>query len=342
MKKYVLLFNLVIFSMIQSVPKNITIALAGDTMLGRGVNEAILKNGYLYPWGNIIPLLKTADLRVVNLETTLTKSMQKAPKVFNFKSDPKNVKSLKEAHIDVVSLANNHIKDFGNEGLLETLKTLQAAGIKSVGAGKNLKQARAPLIIKKNGIKIGIIGATDNEPTWQATKTNAGTNYFNVRNLDQLLDDIKKLKKQVDIVIVSLHWGPNMRERPTKDYINAAHKMVNAGADIIQGHSSHNFQGIETYKDKLILYDTGDLVDDYRVDPVLRNDWSFIYFVTVSKDGVKNVTLVPIKIDNMQANRAIEPEKSMILKRIQSLSKEFRTAFSDNGEIALKGDTNVG
>ncbi len=328
--------------MIQSAPKKVTIAFAGDTMLGRGVNEAILKHGYLYPWGNLIPLLRTADLRMINLETTLTKSTQKVPKVFNFKSDPKNVQALKKAHIDVVSLANNHIKDFGNEGLLETLKTLQRAGIQSVGAGKNLKQAQTPLIIKKNGIKLGIIGATDNEPTWHATKTSPGTNYFNVYNLDQLLDDIKKLKKQVDIVIVSLHWGPNMRERPTQDYINAAHKMIDEGADIIQGHSSHNFQGIETYKDKLILYDTGDLVDDYRVDPVLRNDWSFIYFVTVSKDGVKNVTIVPIKIDNMQVNRAIEPEKSKILNRMQSLSKEFKTPISNDGYLVLKGDAHVG
>ena len=327
--------------MAQSASKKVTLAFAGDTMLGRGVNEAILKHGYFYPWGNIIPLLQTADLRMVNLENTFTKSTQKVPKVFNFKSDPKNVQSLKKAHIDIVSLANNHIKDFGNEGLLETLKTLQKAGIKSVGAGKNLKQARAPLIIKKNGIKFGIIGATDNEPIWQATKTSLGTNYFNVHDLNQLLDDIKKLKKRTDIVIVSLHWGPNMRERPTQDYINSAHKMVDAGADIIHGHSSHNFQAIETYKGKLILYDTGDLVDDYRVDPVLRNDWSFLYFVTISKNGVKNVKIVPIKIDTMQVNRAIEPEKSKILNRMKSLSKAFGTTISHDGEILLKGDAHA-
>ena len=333
MKKYPLLFAPLIVFSAQSKPKQVTIALAGDTMLGRLVNQSILQKGYLYPWGNLIPLLKKADLRIVNLENTFTQSEQKTQKVFNFKSDPKNVQVLKEAHIDVVSLANNHSKDFGNEGLLDTLQTLHSAKIKVVGAGKNIRQASAPLIVKKNGIKIGIIGATDNEPTWLATKTNPGTNYFNVHNLEQLLADIKKLKKRSDIVIVSLHWGPNMQERPTQPYINAAHKMIDAGADIIHGHSSHNFQGIEKYKKGLILYDVGDFVDDYRVDPKLRNDWSFLYFIVASKDGIEKLQLIPIKIANMQVNKAVNPEKINILNRMQMLSKEFGTAISDSGEI---------
>ncbi len=335
MKKFHLFLILLIFCITLEAAQDVTLVFAGDTMLGRLVNEAILLKGYLYPWGNLIPLLQSADLRIINLETTLTLSANKVPKVFNFKSDPKNVKALQEAHIDVVNLANNHIKDFGNEGLIETLHTLHKAGIQSVGAGKNIQDARAPLILQKNGIKIGIIGATDNEPSWIAHHDAPGTNYFDVTRLNNLLADIKNLKKRVDIIIVSLQWGPNMRERPTKSYINAAHKIIDAGADILHGHSAHNFQGIEKYNDKLILYDTGDFVDDYRVDPKLRNDWSFLYFVTVSKDGLKKVKLIPLIIKNMQVNTAQGAVKSLIMKRMQSLSQEFKTPISSQGIITF-------
>ncbi len=313
-----------------------TIVFAGDTMLGRLVNKVIQGKGYKYVWGNTIPLLNQADLRIINLETTLTKSTNKVPKVFNFKSDPQHVASLKEANISVVSLANNHIKDFGNEGLVETIKTLQDANIKYIGAGKDEQQARSPLIVRKNNLVLGILGATDNEPDWIATKDNPGTNYFHVDQIDQLLADIKRLKQEVDIVIVSLHWGPNMRERPSQPYIDAAHAMIDAGADIIQGHSAHIFQGIEIYQEKLILYDTGDFVDDYQVDPKLRNDWSFLFFVTVAKNKIESVKLVPIKISNMQVNIAKEPEKSEILHRMQKLSQEFNTHINNYGIVQLK------
>ena len=323
-----------------AAPQEVILSLAGDTMLGRLVNEAILKNGYRYPWGNTIPLLQQADLRIVNLENTFTSNTQKVPKVFNFKSDPRNVQALKQAHIDVVSLANNHSKDFGDDGLLDTLQALHKKSIKTVGAGKNIRDARAPVIIKKNGIKIGIIGATDNEPGWIATRNNPGINYFTVHNLDFLLADIKKLKKRADIVIVSLHWGPNMRERPTQPYIDAAHKIIDAGADIIHGHSSHNFQGIELYKNKLILYDVGDFVDDYRVDPRLRNDWSFLFFITVAKDGIKQAQLIPTKIERMQVNIATGSEKNKIIHRMQTVSKEFGTLITNTSAIQLKGVDN--
>jgi poly-gamma-glutamate synthesis protein (capsule biosynthesis protein) len=315
---------------------SITIAFAGDTMLGRLVNEILLQKGPNYIWGNILTALQQADLRIINLETTFTKSIHAVPKVFNFKSDPENVIALNVARIDVVNLANNHTKDFDNEGLFETIITLQNTGILYVGAGKNLQEAHRPVIITKNGIKIGIIGATDNEPTWAATPTHPGVNYFNINNIFSLLEQIKKLKKQVDIAIISLQWGPNMRERPTQEYINAAHAMIDAGADIIHGHSAHIFQGIEIYNDRLIMYDTGDFIDDYHVDPVLRNDWSFLFFVTITKQGITSVQLIPTVIDMMQVNIAQEPEKSRILKRMQQLSSEFGTSISNKGIINIK------
>ena len=311
----------------------VTIGFAGDTMLGRGVNEIIKEKGFNYLWGNVLPLLHKNDLNIINLETTLTRSEQAVPKVFNFKSEPEHVQALVNARIDLVSLANNHSKDFDDEGLIETIQTLNQAGIKHVGAGKNITQARKPVMFTKNGIRIGVIGATDNTPDWKAQKDKAGTNFFAINKLDQLISDVTALKEQVDLVIVTLHWGPNMRERPSQDFITAAHAMVDAGADIIHGHSSHIFQGIEIYNKKLIMYDTGDFVDDYRIDEQLRNDRSFLFLVTVDTTGPKHVQLIPTLIDNMQVNLATGADRNWSLERMKVLSRELGTAINEETTI---------
>ncbi len=183
----------------------ITIGFAGDVMIGRLVNEVIGQKGYSYPWGDVLPLLQRTDLNIINLETTLTTSTNRLPKTFNYKASPDRVKTLQEARIDIVNLANNHIRDFGDVGLLETIKTLDAAGIKHVGAGKNIDEAHKQVIITKNNVKIGIIGYTDNEPGWQAQENKSGTNYIKVGDIDKIHRYITPLRDQVDLLIVSIH-----------------------------------------------------------------------------------------------------------------------------------------
>ncbi len=315
-----------------------TLCFAGDVMIGRLVNEIIGQKGYHYPWGNILPLLKQSDFNIINLETTLTTSTQKTPKVFNYKANPDRVKTLQEAHISVANLANNHILDFGNAGLFETIKTLDNAHIKHVGAGENIDDARAPVIIKKNNLTIGIIGYTDNEPGWQAQENRPGTNYLEVGDIKSVKHDINTIRNNVDLdlLIVSIHWGPNMRKRPTQEFIDFAHAMIDAGVDVIHGHSAHIFQGIEVYNNKVIMYDTGDFVDDYAIDPLLHNDQSFFYQLTVEKNGIKNVKLIPVIIENMQVNLAQGTKKEKILQRMQKLSAEFGTMVSENGIIQIR------
>ena len=314
---------------------SITIGFTGDIMIGRLVNEVIGQKGYRYPWGNVLPLLKQTDLTIINLETTLTTSSQKILKVFNYKANPDRVQTLQKADIDVVNLANNHILDFGNEGLFETIQTLDNAGIKHIGAGKNIHAARRAAIVTKNNITIGIIGYTNNEPGWQAEDNKAGTNYIEVGDIETVKQDVNAIRKNVDFVIVTIHWGPNMRERPTQEFIDFAHAMINAGVDIIHGHSAHIFQGIELYKNKVIMYDTGDFVDDYAVNTLLRNDWSFLYQLEADKYGIKEIKLIPIVISNMQVNMAQDKEKRVIIKRIQDLSQEFGTTITNDGVIQV-------
>lgn len=314
---------------------NVTIGFTGDVMIGRTVNEVIDEKGYKYIWGNMLPLLQKNDLNIINLETTLTTSQDRVSKIFNFKAAPDKVKALTLANINIANLANNHIRDFGDSGLEETISVLDKANILHVGAGMNESEARKPVIITKKGIKIGIIGYTDNEPTWEAIGDKPGTNYVKVGNIAKVKEDISKLRDKVDILIFSIHWGPNWVEKPSQEFIDFAHSIIDLGVDILHGHSAHNFQGIEIYKNKLIMYQTGDFIDDYAIDPERRNDQSFLFNVKVNKKGLNSVKLIPTIISHMQVNKLEGKEAKVVIKKIQALSKEFDTKISDDGLIVI-------
>ncbi len=320
--------------MFASDEKLVTIGFMGDVMLGRKVNEKIAQTSFEYPWGDFLPLLKRNDLNIVNLECALTTSTCIVPKIFNFKAKPDRVKVLVAGSIGVVNNANNHILDYSYDGMEETLKVLDKAGIKHVGAGKNREAAQKLFIVERKGIKIGIIGCTDNEHGWIAGKLKPGTNYFDVEEPKPILTLVKKLKASVDILIVTMHWGPNMRQRPTKQFVHFAHALIDAGADIIHGHSAHLIQPLEVYKGKLIMYDTGDFIDDYMVDPLLRNDQTCLFRVTISKKAIKKVRLIPGIIDNMQVNRAPKEKAADIIRTLQKRSIGFDTIIK-NQELVL-------
>jgi poly-gamma-glutamate synthesis protein (capsule biosynthesis protein) len=224
--------------------------------------------------------------------------------------------------------------------LVETIQTLNASGIRFVGAGKNDSEASKPAIFFKNNISIGVLGYTDNEPGWKAGGSKSGVNYINISkksDRNHVLLSIDGLCKETDIVIVSIHWGPNMKEFPCQLFIDFGHEMIEHGADIIHGHSAHNFQGVEAYNRKLIFYDTGDFVDDYVVDPDLKNDHSFFYRVEVSKEGLLKAELIPVLISNYQVNLATEGDYKWSLQRMQYLSSKFKTTVSHRGEILFTG-----
>ncbi len=311
--------------------KTITIGLTGDVMLGRTLDSVISKRGYDYPWGNMLSLMQQADINIVNLETTLTYSQQKVPKTFNFKSTPDKVESLLMANITVANLANNHILDYSTAGLTETIQTLDEANIKHVGAGKNYDDATKSIIIEKNNLRIGVLGVTDNEPGWKA-EHGPGINYVDLTIKDEkekILYEIKQIRGQSDIVIVSIHWGPNMQDKPYPHFIKFAHDMIDYGAHVIHGHSAHILQGIECYHDNLILYDTGDFVDDYAVDPDLRNDLSAYFVLHVDNRGVHKLRCIPSRIFQYQVNRARDDDYQWVISRLKNLSSDFGTTMDD-------------
>lgn len=326
------------FRRVNMEQKKISIGIAGDVMLGRNMDAVIRKKGYAYPWGNTLPLFHDADIRIMNLENAFTHSAREVSKAFNFKAHPDVVKSLQVAGINVVNLANNHIMDYSAEGLYETLETLDNAGIHHVGAGRNTSEASAPCILQLAGIKTGILGMTDNEPSWKAFPGKAGTNYIDLdaeRDRSWALDAVQELKKGVDVLIVSIHWGPNWNLWPSRQQVNMAHAMIDYGADLIHGHSAHNFQGIEWYHNKPILYDTGGFVDDYAVRLPYRNDHSFFYTLELEGNSLRKLKLTPVVIRHCQVNLAKGEDARWCLDNIRERSAPFHTAITSKGGVLL-------
>lgn len=316
----------------KSKKENVLIALTGDVMIGRTVDEHLSTVPSSYIWGDTLPLLKKADITLINLEAALTTSTHKVPKVFNFKAAPEKVQSLQDAHVTVCNIANNHILDFDVQGLKETLQVLDKAGIQHVGAGNNEAQAKSPVILKKNNVIIGFLGCTDNEPDWKATSSSPGVFFLDVGDMKAIEEEILALRPKVDVLILSIHWGPNMRERPPKSFREFAHQLIDKGVDIIHGHSAHIFQGIEAYKNGLILYDTGDFVDDYYVDPLLRNDRSFLFFIELDKKGFVSLFCIPTLISDYRVNLAKGKDALETIKRMEHLSFELSCPLAEKKE----------
>lgn len=313
----------------------LTIGFAGDVMLGRTLDNIITQRGYDYPWGDLLPLMKQTHVNIINLETTLTDSKQQVNKTFNFKATPDKIQSLIRARVTIANLANNHILDFEKPGLVETIETLDRAEINHVGAGRSLTDAEAPIVIMQKSIRLGVLGLTDNEPTWRADHK-PGINYIEISNkkdVNRVLHSIANLRKITDIVIMSIHWGPNMQEKPSQEFIQFAHTMIDHGVTVIHGHSAHVLQGIECYGDGLIIYDSGDFVDDYSVDPELRNDLSAFYVLSVNKAGLVHLKVIPVRIFDCQVNRARNEDKKWVIERIQKLSSDFNTHIDHDGNI---------
>jgi poly-gamma-glutamate capsule biosynthesis protein CapA/YwtB (metallophosphatase superfamily) len=309
-----------------------TLALTGDVMLGRGVNKAIRTAGAEEPWGDALWLLHSADLRIINLECAITeheRTWSRTPKVFHFRADPPAVDVLKAARVDACSLANNHTLDFEEEGLLDTLAYLEAAGIRYTGAGRNLEEAARPVLLEGGA---SLVAFTDNESPFAAEPDRPGTNYLPVSLEPEVLRRVEETigaarEAGARTVVFSNHWGPNMVERPRELFRRFARAVVDRGADIYYGHSAHVFQGVEIYRGKPILYDTGDFIDDYAVDPSLRNDRSFLFRVSVEGDDLERLELYPVILPYARVELATGDERKAILDRMVNLSAEMGTAL---------------
>lgn len=265
----------------------------GDVMLGRLVDERLRTAAPASVWGDTLPVLAGADLRIANLECVLARGGTPWPgKVFHFRSAPQNVACLTAAGIDAVSLANNHTLDYGPEALLESVAALDAAGIRHAGAGADDDAAWSPAVVRAGGLDVGLVAFTDNTPDWAAAPRSPGVAYAPVDAAHplgrRLREVVRATRPAVDVLIVSAHWGGNWGAEVPAEHRALAHALVEDGADLVFGHSPHIVRGIEVHRGRPVIYGAGDFIDDYAVDPVERNDQSFIFMLDLggsARDG---------------------------------------------------------
>lgn len=311
----------------------VTLAFVGDVMLGRLVNDGIGKRKPAAFWGSTLPVLQQADAVIGNLEFAITRHTQEwrqTPKFFHFRADPQAVDILKAGNFTCVSLANNHVLDFEAEGLRDTISYLDQAGIKHAGAGETASHARAPCLFDVAGWRVAVISLTDNEPAFASGDHRPGVNYVDLKRknaseafLGQAVGEAKAAG--ADLIILSAHLGPNMVERPSRRVRDFSLLAADLGVHIFHGHSAHAFQGIEVRTGRVILHDTGDFIDDYMADPVMRNDWSFLYLVDCDFLGPFRVRMLAVQLSLAQVDLAAPPEAASIHDRMVRLCGDFET-----------------
>ena len=318
------------------------LVFGGDVMLGRNINERIQKQGAASVWGDAVTVLQQADFSFVNLESVIAAGGEpfQPSRVYSFRAAPSSAETLAYAGIDFVSIANNHAMDYGRQGLAETMATLEQYDIAYAGAGMNLADAKKMKFLESNGFKVAVIAGADHFVEYAASETRAGINLVQVNASATAVDEIREQVQQArnlgaDLIVFSIHWGPNWREQPTPRFQRFARAVIDAGVDIFHGHSAHLFQGVEVFHGRLILYDTGDLLDDYIYYPEKRNDLQLLFRVHTSNRQMLCLELLPIQIEHLQVNYADAYETELTGYRIRKLSLPFGTRFSQQDNRLL-------
>lgn len=361
--------------------------LCGDVMTGRGIDQIMAhsvkpriyepyvkdarryvelaeavsgpipeKAGPAYIWGEGLDVLKdmAPDFRIINLETAVTDNEEYWPgKGINYRMHPKNIDCLSVAEIDCCVLANNHVLDWEEAGLKETLSTLRKAGIRFTGAGRNREEAWRPAVLgssERDGrVLVYSFGFSSSgiPSQWAVGPEKPGVNFlpdYSRSTVEKVATRVRKEKKRGDVVVASVHWGGNWgydvadRER---DFACAL--IDKAGVDVFHGHSSHHFKGLEVYHGRPIIYGSGDLLNDYEGiggHKGFRDDLCLMYFPMLDPvDGrLRQFTLTPMQIKRFQLRRPSEKDIAWVEAVLNRESRQFGSLVVDKGEgsLALK------
>ncbi|MEV5705821.1 CapA family protein [Actinoallomurus sp. NPDC052274] len=315
-----------------------TVALGGDTMLGRGVAERIAACG---PYGmfadEVREIFRSADLSLVNLECCVSArgAPWRAPgKPFHFRAPPAAAETLADLGIDCVTLANNHALDYGPEALADTLGHLARVGIRVVGAGPDVRRAREPALFETVDGRVAVLGVTDHPAEFAARENRPGVAYADLRHdvPDWLTGRIRELSADGARVLVLAHWGPNMTTEPPRYVRAAARALVDAGATLVAGHSAHVFHGMSGR----VLYDLGDLVDDYAVDPALRNDLGLVFLVAITGSAITGLRASPLTLEYARTRLATGTDHAWIRDRFITACAAFGTeVVEEDGRLSV-------
>jgi poly-gamma-glutamate synthesis protein (capsule biosynthesis protein) len=298
--------------------------------------------GPAYVWGEALALLEEErpELRIVNLETAVTTSATRAPKGINYRMHPANAACLSAARIDCCVLANNHVLDWGVRGLEETLDTLHGAGMRTAGAGRDAAEAAAPAVLEVPGhgrVLVFAYGlASSGVPAgWAAGEGRPGVSFLpdlSAASAEEVAARVLSRKRAGDLVVVSLHWGPNWGYAVEREQRDFAHRLIDAGAaDLVHGHSSHHPGALEIHRERLILYGCGDFLNDYEGiegHESYRPELALMYFAKLEASGaLRELGLRPLRLRRFRLERAGEADAAWLAATLRRVSgKDFERA----------------
>ncbi len=318
-------------------------------------------------FGDLVPVIRQADMALANLEIALSDRGRAVRGKPIAHTGPANaIQGLRESGFDAFNLANNHVLDFGEEPLLDTLDSLRAAGLGFFGAGRNAAAAAAPYITERNGIKIGVLGYTSTLPQgFEAGGDSPGVNplrvrtaYRPLRNLDEypgtepvidtwpveqdlgrMREDVAALKAQVDVALVYQHWGSSITEAVHQFQKTIGHAAIDSGADGVFGGHQHVISAIEFYRGKPIVHGMGNLVFDIKA-PFLTEitHRTFLFGATMTRDGLRDHYLLPCKTGVDGPPCRLDPRSvdgAPIVATLRRLSEPFGTTLQVAGERVL-------
>jgi poly-gamma-glutamate capsule biosynthesis protein CapA/YwtB (metallophosphatase superfamily) len=304
-----------------------------------------------WPWGDALPVLDGAapDVRVINLETAVTTSDDVASgKAVHYRMSPDNLACLLVADPDVCVLANNHVLDFGVRGLEETLDVLSSAGLRTAGAGRDAAQARRPVTIPVAGggrVLVSAWGmASSGIPErWDAARGRPGVAFLPEPSgaaVRSVVDHLAAYRRSDDIVVVSIHWGSNWGYEIPRRQVRFAHALIDEGVDVVHGHSSHHPRPIEVYRDRLILYGCGDLINDYEGitgHEGYRTDLRLLHLVSLVRSTGELVALrmIPMRARQLRLRHASGTDLDWLGARLDRVSRPFGVRIDHERDGAL-------
>jgi poly-gamma-glutamate capsule biosynthesis protein CapA/YwtB (metallophosphatase superfamily) len=315
----------------------LVVGLLGDVMLGRGVAEALSRVSPEDLWApELRQVARSCDLVICNLECCISVRGEPTGRVpgkpFFFRAPPAALGSLRSMRIGAVGLANNHALDYEEEALADTLAALRGAGIAVAGAGAQAQGARHGAIVEAANQRIGLLAVSDHPAEFAAGQGSPGIAHADLsRGLpDWLVTELGRLRGECDWVIAFPHWGPNMTTVPSPWQRRVAERLLDAGADAVAGHSAHVFHGVGWRDGGPLLYDLGDALDDYAVDPVLRNDLGVMVLWRPGDEGA--LELIGLRLDFCHTRLASGDDAEWIARRLERACGELGTRVERLGE----------
>lgn len=296
------------------------LAVVGDIMLSRVVADKIIKNGQDYPFQKAASWLESADIVLGNLETPLTDGRRVLTGEMVFRADPDLARTLKGYNFSVLSLANNHTMNFGEKGMLDTIKYLSEAGISYVGAGANYQEANSPVYLEVEGLRFAFLAYNDSDvvpPSYEAKDDKSGTAFMDTQ---ALVKAVAEAKEKADFVIVSMHSGNEYEDHHNKRQEDFAHAAIDAGAELVLGHHAHVIQDIELYKDKYIFYGLGNFIFDQMWSLETRHGLGVKF--SFDELGVNDFALQPFIINDYSQPEPLFGEEAGSIVSKLAISRE--------------------